>query len=49
MKQKLVNVHNALLEVETKGKSTVIMAQCIGVLEQMIREYDKENQGKKTE
>lgn len=49
MKQKLVNVHNALLEVETKGKSTVIMAQCIGVLEQMIREYDAKTQGEKTE
>lgn len=49
MKQNLINVHNALLEVETKGKSTVIMAQCIGVLEQMIREYDKETKGKKTE
>ena len=36
MVEKLVRLKNTLMNVETKGNSTVIMADCIRFIDQMI-------------
>ena len=36
MKEKLVNLRNALIQIETKGENTKIMADCIRYVEQLI-------------
>ena len=38
MQNKLKNLHQTLCLVETKGNSTVIMADCLRFLEQCIQE-----------
>lgn len=38
MDQKLQKLYNTLLLIETKGESTKIMSQCLGYLEQLIKE-----------
>ena len=40
MKKNLINIYNALMQVETKGNSTKILAQCLNVLEQMVCDCD---------
>lgn len=46
MEQKLRNLYNAMLKVETKGISTVQMAECIRYTEQLIAEANAEEQQK---
>lgn len=38
MEQKLRNLYNAMLKIETKGTSTVQMAECLRYTELMIQE-----------
>lgn len=40
--QLLADIHNALLNVETKGESTVIMGQCLLRLKNFVETKDKE-------
>jgi len=37
-KQKLIAIFNALMQIETKGQSTRIMADCLMELERIINE-----------
>lgn len=39
MVENLVRLKNTLMSVETKGNSTVIMADCLRFIDQMITEY----------
>lgn len=43
MKNRLIEIHNAMLGIETKGENTLIMADCIKALRQCIMEMDKIN------
>ena len=43
MKEKLINLHNAMLLIETKGESTILMSDCLKLLRQCILEIDKNN------
>ena len=38
MNEKLTKLFNTLCEVETKGKSTIVMSDCLRYLEQLISE-----------
>jgi len=38
----LAQIYNALCMIETKGQSTVLMANCLGALKKL---FDEENQG----
>lgn len=40
--QFLADIHNALMRVETKGESTVIMGQCLNGLKNFVEAKDKE-------
>jgi hypothetical protein len=40
MKEKLINLKNALALIETKGENTKIMADCLRYTEQLINECD---------
>ena len=42
MVDNLVRLKNTLMNVETKGNSTVIMADCIRFIDQMVAEYSAE-------
>lgn len=42
MKDQLTRIFNALKQVETKGDSTVIMADCLKGLVAVIQSIDKE-------
>lgn len=45
MNEKLTRLFNTLCEIETKGRSSVIMGDCLKYLEQLINEYsDAETQ-----
>lgn len=44
MRDRLANVFNALQNVETKGQSTLIVADCMRELLAIIQEMDKEAQ-----
>ena len=39
MVENLVRLKNTLMSVETKGNSTVIMADCLRFIDQMVAEY----------
>ncbi len=39
-REEMVQLHNTLAMVETKGESTKIMANCLQFLEQKIREAE---------
>lgn len=41
MKEKLEMLYNALVEVETKGTNTLIMADCLKYLGSLINECDE--------
>ena len=41
MKEKLINLYNAMLLIETKGDSTILMSDCLKLLRQCILETDK--------
>lgn len=43
MKENLIEILNALQRVETKGEGTLIMADCIRGLAQIINSMDKED------
>lgn len=43
MKENLIEILNALHRVETRGDSTLIMADCIRGLVQIINTMDKED------
>lgn len=43
MNEKLVQLHNLLCQIETKGTGTITMAACIKLLRQIISEEEKEN------
>lgn len=45
MDENLVRLKNTLMNVETKGNSTVIMADCIRFIDQMITEYSAAPKG----
>lgn len=42
MEQKLRNLYNAMLTIETKGRSTIQMAECLRYTEQLIAEAKAE-------
>ena len=42
MKEKLTNIFNTLRNVETKGDSTVIMADCLRALVEIIQSIPDE-------
>lgn len=44
MEQKLRALYNAMLKIETKGASTLQMAECIRYTEQLIAEANAEEQ-----
>ena len=41
MKDKLVSVYNTLYQIETKGQSTLLMAGCLQVLQEIIQEVQQ--------
>lgn len=41
MKEKLINLHNALATIETKGQHTLTMADCLKFVGQLIAEIEK--------
>ena len=49
MKEKLAKLYNTMNMIETKGKNTKIMAECLEYLERLIKdEQRKEEQQKET-
>ena len=49
MKEKLAKLYNTMSMIETKGRNTKIMAECIEYLERIIKdEQKKEEQEKET-
>ena len=42
MVQNLVRLKNTLMNVETKGANTLIMADCIRFIDQMVETYSAE-------
>lgn len=40
MKEKLINLHNALATIETKGQHTLTMADCMKFIQQMVAELE---------
>ena len=42
MVENLVRLKNTLMSVETKGNSTVIMADCLRFIDQMVEVYSAE-------
>lgn len=42
MQNKLKNLHQTLCLIETKGNSTIIMADCLKFLNQCIQECEQE-------
>ena len=45
MKNRLTQIFNALKMVETKGDSTVIMADCLKALAEVINSDDEQKEG----
>ena len=43
MKEKLAMLYNTLCQIETRGVSTKIMAECLAFLENIMDESDKDN------
>lgn len=48
MKEKLIRLHNTLLDIETKGGSTVTMGDCLKYLSQLISECDEAKNNSET-
>ena len=40
--QTLANIHNTLLNIETKGENTILLAQCLVSLKTFVEEKAKE-------
>lgn len=47
--QILADIHNALLNVETKGENTIIIAQCLMRLKSFVEDKSKELNNKQEE
>ena len=47
MKDKLTQIFNTLKQVETKGDSTVIMADCLRAVVEIINNIPDEEKGEK--
>lgn len=45
MKEKLINLYNTMILVETKGENTLIMADCIKFVRQCISELKDKDIG----
>lgn len=45
MKEKLINLYNTMILVETKGENTLIMADCIKFVRQCIGELKDKDIG----
>lgn len=43
-KQQLTNIHNALMNISTKGNDTILMCQCLMALQQVIEEEEKKEE-----
>lgn len=41
MKDKLISVYNTLYQIETKGQSTLLMAGCLQVLQEVLHEIQQ--------
>ena len=46
-KQALLSVYNALTRVETKGESTLILADCMRLLAQLLQNVTEETEEEK--
>lgn len=46
MKEKLMDLYNTMSMIETKGKNTRIMAECLGFVEGLIKEEQKKEEQK---
>lgn len=44
MKNELTAIHNELCKVETKGESTVIMANCLMYIRQLVQKIEQEQE-----
>ena len=47
MNEVLMQIYNALNRVETKGESTLIMADCLRALAEVIKQEGESNEAKK--
>lgn len=46
MKEKLAKLYNTMNMIETKGRNTKIMAECLGFVEGLIKEEQKKEEQK---
>lgn len=44
MLEQIVNIHNALCGISTKGEDTIVMAQCLMQLRQLAKELQSKNE-----
>ena len=44
MKDRLISIFNALTQIETRGQSTLIVADCIRELQSIINEMEAKNE-----
>ena len=49
MKTELTNLFNTLCQIETKGRNTIIMGDCLRYLEQLINKSTEINKPTETE
>lgn len=49
MKEKLMDLYNTMNMIETKGRNTKIMAECLGFVEGLIKEEQKNEVKENTE
>lgn len=49
MKEKLIQLRNAMVLIETRGQSTIIMADCLKYIDQLITECDNPEELSKTD
>lgn len=42
MNEQLIQIHNALCEINTKGEDTITMARCLVTLRQVINDLQEE-------
>lgn len=41
MREKLIRLYNTMLQIETKGESTKLMADCLRFVENLAKEADQ--------
>lgn len=49
MKEKLAKLYNTMSMIETKGRNTKIMAECLGFVEGLIKQEQQKETKKSTE